>query len=50
MQWQALVHMIMNLQFQLKVGHSMPSQMTISFSRRTLIHGFNVVSEGLMAK
>jgi hypothetical protein len=48
MQRQALVNMIVILQVQLKVGDIMPNQTTTSFSRRTLIHRVNEISEELM--
>jgi len=37
-QWQALVDMVMNFQVAYKTGSFLTSQVTVSFSKRTLCH------------
>jgi hypothetical protein len=38
-QWLGLVNTVMNLQVPYKAGNFIASQVTISLSRRTLLHG-----------
>jgi hypothetical protein len=38
-QWQALVNTVMNLQVPYKAGSFLNSWVTVSSSRRTLLHG-----------
>jgi len=38
-QWQALVNMVRYLWVTLNVGNFLTSQVTLSFSRGTLLHG-----------
>jgi hypothetical protein len=39
--WQALLNMVMNLRVPKEAGDFLTSRMTISFSRRTLLHEIN---------
>jgi hypothetical protein len=41
--WRAVVNTVMNLWVPEKAGNFLTSRATISFSRRTLLHGFNSV-------
>jgi hypothetical protein len=39
--WRALVNTVMNLMVPQKAGNFLSSRATISFSRRTVLHGVN---------
>jgi len=45
-QWQALMKMVMNLCVPLKAGNVLTSWVTMSFSRRTLLHGVSSALHG----
>jgi hypothetical protein len=41
--WRAVVNAVMNLQFSKQMGNFLTSCMTISFSRRALLHGVSFI-------
>jgi hypothetical protein len=43
-QWQTVVNTVMNFQVPQKAGNFLTSRVTVSFSRRTLLHGISYFS------
>jgi hypothetical protein len=46
-QWRAPVNTVMKLQVTLQAGNFLTSRVAISFSRRTLLHGFVLLESNI---